>query len=92
MAQKSLEAADVALLLLDAEEGVTKLDAAIGGYAEESGCSVIIVLNKWDLAEKDTHTLESSRIVHPPDEIPGVCPDPDRFGTNRTARFAVCST
>ena len=58
MAQKSLEHADVALLLLDAEEGVTKLDAAIGGYASEAGCSVIIVLNKWDLVEKDTHTIE----------------------------------
>ena len=59
VARKSLEAADVALLLLDAEEGVTKLDAAIGGYAEESGCSVIIVVNKWDkVAEKETHTVE----------------------------------
>jgi GTPase len=59
MAQKSLERADVALLLLDAEEGVTKQDAGVGGYAAESGCSVIIVLNKWDLVEKDTHTLET---------------------------------
>jgi GTPase len=58
MAQKSLEKADVALLLVDAEEGVTKLDATVGGYASESGCSVIIVLNKWDLVEKDTYTLE----------------------------------
>ena len=58
MAQKSMERADVALLLLDAEEGVTKLDAAIGGYACELGCSVIIALNKWDLVEKDEHTLE----------------------------------
>jgi len=58
MAQKSMKRADVALLLLDAEEGVTKLDAAIGGYAYELGCSVIIVLNKWDLVEKDEHTLE----------------------------------
>ena len=59
MAQKSLVKADVALLLLDAEEGVTKQDAGIGGYASESGCSTIIVLNKWDLVEKDTHTLET---------------------------------
>jgi GTPase len=59
MAQKSLDRADVALLLLDAEEGVTKQDANIGGYAFESGCSIIIVLNKWDLVEKDTHTLEA---------------------------------
>ena len=62
MAQKSLKDADVALLLVDADEGVTKLDAAIGGYALEAGCSVIIVLNKWDLVEgKDTHTLQTFR-------------------------------
>jgi GTP-binding protein len=58
MAKKSLARADVALLLLDAEEGVTKLDAGIGGSASESGCSIIVVLNKWDLVEKDMHTLE----------------------------------
>jgi len=58
VARKSLGQSDVALLLLDAAEGVTKLDAAIGGYAEESGCSVILVLNKWDLVEKNTHTVE----------------------------------
>jgi GTP-binding protein len=58
MARKNLVRADVALLLVDAEEGVTKLDAAIGGYADESGCSVVIVLNKWDKVEKDQHTIE----------------------------------
>jgi GTP-binding protein len=56
--RKNLVRADVALLLVDAEEGVTKLDAAIGGYADESGCSVVIVLNKWDKVEKDQHTIE----------------------------------
>jgi GTPase len=49
MARKHLESADVALLVLDAVEGVTSLDATIGGYAHESGRSVIIVVNKWDL-------------------------------------------
>jgi GTP-binding protein len=58
IARKSLERASVALLLIDAEEGVTKLDAAIGGYAEESGCSVILVVNKWDRIAKDQRTLE----------------------------------
>jgi GTPase len=57
MAQKNLERADVAFLLIDAEEGVTKLDAAIGGYAEEAGCSVILVINKWDKIEKDQETI-----------------------------------
>jgi GTP-binding protein len=58
MARKHLAVADVALLLLDAEEGVTKLDAAIGGYAAESGCSVITVINKWDRVAKDPFTLQ----------------------------------
>ncbi len=49
MARKHLEAADVALLIIDATEGVTGLDATIGGYAHESGRSVIIVVNKWDI-------------------------------------------
>jgi GTP-binding protein len=49
MARKHLEAADVSLLVIDATEGVTALDANIGGYAHESGRSVIIVVNKWDL-------------------------------------------
>jgi GTPase len=49
MARKHLEAADVSLLVIDATEGVAALDANIGGYAHESGRSVIIVINKWDL-------------------------------------------
>jgi GTP-binding protein len=49
MARRHLEAADVALLVLDATDGVTGADATIGGYAHESGRSVIIVVNKWDL-------------------------------------------
>jgi GTPase len=48
MARRHLEAADVALLVLDASEGVTAADATIGGYAHESGRSVIILVNKWD--------------------------------------------
>jgi GTP-binding protein len=49
MARRHLEAADVALLVLDATEGITGADATIGGYAHESGRSVILVVNKWDL-------------------------------------------
>ena len=49
MSRKHLEAADVALLVIDATEGVAAADANIGGYAHESGRSVIIVINKWDL-------------------------------------------
>ncbi len=49
MARKHLEGADIALLVIDATEGVSQLDAAIAGYAHESGRSMIIVVNKWDL-------------------------------------------
>jgi GTP-binding protein len=50
MARRHLERADVALLVVDASLGVTTSDANIAGYAEQSGRSVIIVMNKWDLA------------------------------------------
>ena len=49
MARKNVEDADIALFLVDATEGVSGLDASIAGYADESGRSVIIIVNKWDL-------------------------------------------
>jgi GTPase len=49
MARKNIEDADIALFMVDATEGVSGLDASIAGYADESGRSVIIVVNKWDL-------------------------------------------
>lgn len=55
-ARKHLERADVALLMIDTLEGVTALDAHIGGYAHESGRSVVIVVNKWDAVEKGATT------------------------------------
>jgi GTPase len=57
MARKSLERADVAVVLIDAEEGPTALDANIAGYAHDAGCSIIIAVNKWDaLEDKKTGT------------------------------------
>ena len=57
MARKSLERADVAIVMVDAIEGVTALDATIAGYAVDAGCSIIIAVNKWDAVEnKDTRT------------------------------------
>ena len=50
MARRGLERCDVALLIVDSEQGVTQGDAQIASYAEQSGRSVIIVMNKWDLA------------------------------------------
>jgi GTPase len=51
-ARKHLESADIALLIIDAREGVTALDAHIGGYAHESNRSVVLVVNKWDTIRK----------------------------------------
>ena len=66
MARKHLEAADIALLVIDATEGVSQLDAAIAGYAHESGRSVIIVVNKWDMmisgAKKKGRPTKSERM------------------------------
>jgi GTP-binding protein len=57
MARKSLERADVAIVLVDAVEGVTALDATIAGYALDAGCSIIIAVNKWDaVQDKETNT------------------------------------
>ena len=51
MARRHLRMANVALLVLDASEGVLALDATIAGYAHEEGCALVIVVNKWDLAK-----------------------------------------
>jgi GTP-binding protein len=57
MARRALERADVALVLVDAIEGPVALDANIAGYAEEAGCSIILIINKWDAVEKkETNT------------------------------------
>ena len=57
-ARKHLEKADVALLVLDAPEGVSALDTHIGGYAHESHRSVVIVVNKWDAIRKGPTTTD----------------------------------
>jgi GTP-binding protein len=57
-ARKHLERADIALLILDAVEGVTALDTHIGGYAHESHRSVILVVNKWDAVRKGPTTTQ----------------------------------
>ncbi len=66
MARKHLEGADIALLVIDATEGVSALDASIAGYAHESGRSVIIIVNKWDLVisgkERTGRQTKSSRM------------------------------
>ena len=55
----AIERADVALMMIDANEGVTDQDAKIAGEAHEAGKGVIIVVNKWDEYEKETGTMEA---------------------------------
>jgi len=57
-ALRCLDRCDVALVVLDASEGITEQDISIAGYAFERGCGCIFLLNKWDLLEKDTHTVK----------------------------------
>lgn len=60
-AEMAVERADVCLVVIDATEGVTAQDKRVAGIAHESGKAVIIVINKWDLVEKDTHTMDEYR-------------------------------
>jgi GTP-binding protein len=58
-ALRAISRADVVLLLVDATEGVTDQDAHIAGYILEERKSVIVVVNKWDAIEKDSHTMQA---------------------------------
>ena len=57
-ALRSLDRCDVALIVMDADEGITEQDINIAGYAFERGCGCILLLNKWDLIEKNTNTAK----------------------------------
>lgn len=57
-ALRSLDECDVALVVLDASEGITEQDMAVAGYAYERGCGCVMVLNKWDLVEKEAGTAK----------------------------------
>ena len=74
MARKHLEAADIALLVIDATEGVSQLDASIAGYAHESGRSIIIVVNKWDL------------VIHPENSAKGKAARPTKAERMRESK------
>ena len=61
---RSLDAirrADVVLMLLNAEDGVTEQDTKIAGFVHEAGKPCVLIVNKWDLVEKDTNTMEQKR-------------------------------
>lgn len=57
-ALRSLDRCDVALMVIDADAGITEQDINIAGYAYDRGCGCIFLLNKWDLVEKDSNTAK----------------------------------
>ena len=60
-AQMAIERADVCLIMIDARDGVTEQDTKIAGLAHESGKACIVAVNKWDLVDKETGTMEKMR-------------------------------
>jgi len=60
-AQMAIERSNVCLIMIDAEQGVTEQDTKIAGLAHEAGRACIIVINKWDLIEKDSKTMDKTR-------------------------------
>jgi GTP-binding protein len=56
-AMRAIERSDVVLMVLNAEEGIREQDKRIAGYAHEAGRGMLIVVNKWDLVEKETNTM-----------------------------------
>ena len=60
-AQLAIERADVCIIMIDARDGVTDQDTKIAGIAHEAGKASIVVVNKWDLVDKETGTMEKMR-------------------------------
>lgn len=54
----AIRRADVVLIVLDANEGMSEQDVRIAGYVHEEGKASVVIVNKWDLIEKDTHTMD----------------------------------
>lgn len=79
--KKALENADVACLVLDAEVGVTDQDAKVGAEIEESGCSVIIIVNKWDLKNKELKLSKESAAEYIRNHLPFLKYAPLVFGS-----------
>ena len=74
IARRAVEAADVAVVVIDAVEGATEQDGAIAGEAERAGCGIIVAVNKWDLM-KDARAGLREDVRRPdaaPDEVPGL--------------------
>src|SRR6202158_1329773 len=85
-ARRGLERCDVALLVVDGEQGVTQGDAQIASYAEESGRSVVIVINKWDLAvvaARDAASRDAATAKGKSKRAPGERHKPENFDSGR---------
>ena len=91
---RSLDRCDVALVIIDASEGITEQDITIAGYAHERGCGCLFLLNKWDLVEKDRNTLRRfNQDLKGAGQISRLCAGALRFGVDRAARaknFQTC--
>ena len=86
MARRGLERCDVALLVVDGEQGVTQGDAQIASYAEESSRSVVIVINKWDLAvaaARDAASRDAATAKGKAKRAPGERHRPENFDAGR---------
>src|SRR5271169_475691 len=86
MARRGLERCDVALLIVDGEQGVTQGDAQIASYAEESSRSVVIVINKWDLAviaARDAASRDAATAKGKAKRAPGEKHKPENFDSGR---------
>jgi GTPase len=86
MARRGLERCDVALLVVDGEQGVTQGDAQIASYAEESSRSVVIVINKWDLAvvaAREAASRDAATAKGRSKRAPGEQHKPENFDAGR---------
>ena len=89
-ATMAIERSDVCLILIDATEGVTEQDTKVAGLAHEAGKACIIVVNKWDLVEKDGKTMDTHARGHPPrPELYDLRADPVHLRAHRPARDAA---
>jgi GTP-binding protein len=62
LSRKAIDRADVALLILDAAEGMREMDATIGGYVHEGGRGIVVVVNKWDLSDSGKTKAMETRV------------------------------
>ncbi|HUC55607.1 MAG TPA: ribosome biogenesis GTPase Der [Candidatus Cybelea sp.] len=86
MARRGLERCDVALLVVDGEQGVTQGDAQIASYAEESSRSVVVVINKWDLAvaaAREAASRDAATAKGKAKRAPGERHKPENFDAGR---------